>query len=391
MPANTLGLNQVSTVLNAIINQATGNTGAIANINGGDLITVAQKQLLTNYDNFIGAISQVLSRTIFSVRPYNAKFRGLMADNIRYGNHVRKITPLQGTFEDNGRLPLVDGTSVDQYTINKPKAVQLNFYGQNDYERRATIHRDQMDVAFRNEEEAARYISMQMVEIANEIELSHETTARAALVNFIAGIISGREPSVIHLLTEYNAYTGLSLTSTTVMQPENYGAFMKWVYARIDSVCSLMTEFSTLFHTNLTEGNILRHTPRNLQKVYLYAPNLYQYSAQVLADTYHDTFLRYSDVEYINFWQNINDPTSIAYTPTYLLPSGELTVAAAPVEQSNVFGVIFDEEAVGMTVINYNVDTTPFNARGRYNNTFWHFTDRYWNDFTENGVVLLLD
>ena len=26
-----------------------------------------------------------------------------------------------------------------------------------------------------------------------------------------------------------------------------------------------------------------------------------------------------------------------------------------------------------------------------YSNIFWHFTDRYWNDFTENGIVLLLD
>ena len=33
----------------------------------------------------------------------------------------------------------------------------------------------------------------------------------------------------------------------------------------------------------------------------------------------------------------------------------------------------------------------PFNARGGYTNFFWHFTDRYNLDLTENAVVLVLD
>ena len=41
--------------------------------------------------------------------------------------------------------------------------------------------------------------------------------------------------------------------------------------------------------------------------------------------------------------------------------------------------------------MNRSVDVTPYNAAGKYWNTFFHFTERYWNDFTENGIVLLLD
>ena len=58
---------------------------------------------------------------------------------------------------------------------------------------------------------------------------------------------------------------------------------------------------------------------------------------------------------------------------------------------SKVFGVIFDEDAAGYTVVNQWSASAPFNARGGYTNIFWHSTDRYWNDFTENAVVLLLD
>lgn len=34
---------------------------------------------------------------------------------------------------------------------------------------------------------------------------------------------------------------------------------------------------------------------------------------------------------------------------------------------------------------------TPFNARGGFSVNWWHWTDRYWNDFTENAVVLILN
>ena len=74
--ANTLTIDQASTVLNAIVAQATGNT-AIATADTKDFVTVAQTGLLAGYDPLLAAISQVLSRTIFSVRPYTRKFKSL--------------------------------------------------------------------------------------------------------------------------------------------------------------------------------------------------------------------------------------------------------------------------------------------------------------------------
>ena len=70
---------------------------------------------------------------------------------------------------------------------------------------------------------------------------------------------------------------------------------------------------------------------------------------------------------------------------------GTLKQPESATVKSNIFGVIFDEEALGYTVVNEWSQPTPFNARGGYTNIFWHWTERYWNDFTENGIVLLLD
>ena len=145
--ANILEQNQIYTILNAINAQAkTG--GSLTAVDTSSFVTVAQTALLSGYDNLMGAISQVLSGTIFSHRPYDAILDILYADEKRYGNHVRKIVPLDFNAEADGRLPLTDGESVDPWIINKPKAVQFNFYGQEMYQRHYTVPKDQLDVAF---------------------------------------------------------------------------------------------------------------------------------------------------------------------------------------------------------------------------------------------------
>ena len=390
--ANTLTIDQASTVLNAIVAQATGNT-AIATADTKDFVTVAQTGLLAGYDPLLSAISQVLSRTIFSVRPYTRKFKSLEADSITYGNHVRKINIADKAAVNDDRLPLTDGLAVDQQKVSKPTVLQTNFYGAQTYQRQYTIFKDQLDTAFTSPEEFARFISMVVQNVSDMIEQDHEQFARMTVANYIGGVLSGPNAAnqVIHLLTEYNTATGLSLTSTTVLQPANYPGFVKWAFARIAALSALLTERSEVFHTNVTGKPIQRHTPESEQRVYLYAPSKFGIESRVLADTYHDNYLSLAKHEAVNFWQSIKTPDTINVKPTWMKADGTLQSASNAVVQGSVFGVIFDREAMGYTTVNQWSSPAPFNAAGGYTNVFFHFTDRHWNDFTENGIVLLMD
>ena len=392
MAVNDLTFNQLSTVLNSIVQQATGKQAQQAT-NTAEFVSVAQTALKTGYDPVLQAISQVLSRTIFSIRPYTRKFGGLMVSNQQFGNIVRTLNIADKDWENDSRFELTDGSSVDMYKVNKPAILQTNFYGANVFEKSLTIFKDQLDCAFSSPDEFGRFVSMTMTNASDMIEQAHENLARATLANFIGGKISGDTASVIHLLTEYNTITGLEtpLTAETVYQPANFKPFMQWVYSRVASLSSLMTERTQKFHINVTGKEISRHTPVNKQKVYLYAPARYQTETVVLADVYHDNFLRMADNETVNFWQSIDKPDEINVQPVYLQADGTLKTDGSPVNKKGIFGVMFDEEAVGYTVVNQWSAPTPFNVKGGYSNIFWHFTDRYWNDFTENGVVLLLD
>ena len=397
MAVNDLTFNQLSTVLNSIVQQATGQqaTGQQAQkvTNTAEFVSVAQTALKTGYDPVLQAISQVLSRTIFSIRPYTRKFGGLMVSNQQFGNIVRKLNIADKDWEKDSRFELTDQSSVDMYKVNKPSILQTNFYGANVFEKSLTIFKDQLDCAFSNPDEFGRFVSMTMTNASDMIEQAHENLARATLANFIGGKISGDTASVIHLLTEYNTITGLTppLTAETVYQPANFKPFMQWVYSRVASLSSLMTERTQKFHINVTGKEISRHTPVNKQKVYLYAPARYQTETMVLADVYHDNFLRMADNETVNFWQSIDKPDEINVQPVYLQADGTLKSDDHSVNKKGIFGVMFDEEAAGYTVVNQWSAPTPFNSKGGYSNIFWHFTDRYWNDFTENGIVLLLD
>lgn len=389
MATNDLTFSQTATVLNSIVKQATGQTAQLPT-NTAEFVSVAQTALKAGYDPVLNAISQVLSRTIFSIRPYNRKFAGLQVDNQKFGNITRKLNIADKDWEDDARFELVDGQSVDMFKVNKPNILQTNFYGANVYERSYTIFRDQLDNAFRSPEEFARFLTMVTSNCSDMIEQAHENLARATLANFIGGKVSATN-SVYHLLTEYNTLTGLNLTATSVFEPANYKAFMQWVYARVAAISALMTERSIKFQINVTGKEISRHTPYDRQKVFLYSPTAYQIESQVLADTYHDNYLRYAYNERVNFWQAIETPDTLNVIPTYLQADGTLTTPQAAVTVSKLFGCIIDEEAAGYTVVNTWSAPTPFNAKGGYSNVFFHFTDRFWNDFTEKGVILLLD
>lgn len=394
MSVNTMTFEQAAAILNNIKAQVTGETG-LAPVDANEFVSVATKTIAVGYEPVLRAITQMVTRTIFSIRPYEAQFRGILMDSQKWGAIVRKLAVSDQEWNDNEEFSLEDGQSVDMFKVRKPNVLQLNYYGAITYQRHYTIFKDQLDSAFSGPDEFSRFMTMVVQNCMDIIEQSREATARATVANFIAGKIAAAgvagSDGVVHLVSEYNAETGEHLTSTSIYAPENIGNFVKWVYARLGDLTQLMTERSQKFQIQVTGHTLNRHTPLPRQKVYLFSKFLEEINARVKADTFHDTYMELSDVEAISFFQSIEDRQKINTTPAYLLPDGTIGEAEDPVTVSNILGVIFDEEALGYTIMNEWSATTPLNAAGGYWNVFYHYLIRYYNDFTEKGIVLLLD
>lgn len=388
MAVNDLTINQISSVLGEIVEQATGSK-PMAVIDTSSFVTVAQIGLKTGYDTLATAISQVLSRTIFSTRPYNRKFGGLEVSNQRYGNHVRKLSPIDKSPEDDERYSLTEEGTVDHYKVSKPLVQQTNFYGANAYQRHLTTYRDQLDMALRSPDEFGSFVSMMLLNVSDMIEQDHENTARATVANLVGGAIDLAGSNVIHCLTEYNAITAGTYTAETVLNPDTIAGFAKYLVARINTIAKMLTERSTEFHQMIDSKPVKRHTPVANQKAYIFTDYLSKVYANVFSTVFNENYLKIADTEEVNFWQSIKTPGYINITPAYTDATGSVVKGKAV--NKPILAVLFDEEAAGYTVVNKWTQNTPMNAAGGYYNTYWHFTDRYWNDFTENHVVFVLD
>lgn len=402
MSVNTLSFQQIATVLNAIVHQATGQQ-VMTPTNTAEFVSVANTALSLGNDVVMNAITSVLSRTIFSIRPYSAKFAGLEKDLPRWGAYMRKLSIADSDWADDeaykypvaydasGNPPTGDGKMVDQWKIKKPNVLQTNFYGASVFADHISIFEDQLETAFRSPDELGSFLGMIMTNLSNRIEMSRDAVARGLAANMIGALLTENNADrVVHLLTEYNAQTGLTLTAQSVYAPDNFPAFMKWVYARVAQISDLMTENSLMFQTVISGKPVLRHTPQQNQKIYLYSPARHQMDARVLADAFHDNYLRYADVESVNFWQSIKTPDSVNVTPAYTNTSGAVVTGEA-ISHGGIFGLMFDEDAMGYALLDRRMVPTPVNASGLYRNIWVHAKQKVFMDNTEKAVLLLLD
>lgn len=386
---NTLTVTDIYTVANAIVKQATGRTDITA-YDATSFISVADIALRTAPDVLLGAISQVLSRTIISNRPYTRKFKNLETDQISFGNHVRKLSIVDKDFEAEKTYDLVDGQAIDQQIVNKPEILQMNFYGETVITRYYTLFKDQLNICFSNAQELASFVSLVVQNCSDILEQAHENLSRGVVANAIAGTIAlNNSNQIVKLITEYNNLTGLSLTPTTIYQPANFKPFIEFCYSVMATVSEKLTERTEIFHNNISGSEVARHTPKEMQRAWIYTPTKYQMEAMALSDVFNDKYLKLVPSEGVNFWQSIESPDEInmkcGFTGTDGSPDNDT------IEQSGIFGILADRELMGVTSVNQWTATAPFNARGGYQNTFFHVTDKFYFDNSENCVVFLFE
>lgn len=404
-------IQQVSSVLAALYQQMTG-LAAPAALDLSGFVSTATTVLNLGMDKVHNALWNMVGDTIIAIRPYQGKFADMEFDTTTWGIVDRKISYLSKlpmdnaawefpvTYDANETPATGDGLSVDMYKINKDKIVQTAFYGKQTYSYTRTRFLNQLETAFRGPEEFTRFMSGAVTALNNDREGWKEGMRRGLLINAIGALyymeLADMPPRCIHLLTEYNAETGLNLTATTVHQPANFDPFIKWVYARMGDVKAHFAENNILYTTQFTERypegyGVLRHTDGANLRIKISAPFINRMRAGVLANTYNPELLSLDGVEPVAYWQDPTTPMKVNVTPVYQGESGVEKQALAPVTVSNIFGIMYDRDFVGCSNIRSRVGTTPFNENGEYWNDFYKEDYKTRFDMTEKAVLLLLD
>lgn len=414
--ARTLTPVDIHELLNEIVNEALGYPGEGNYVDLTDIVSVGESLLASGVENTLNAISLVIARTIVAVRPYDAKLRLISEDYAgEYANRIRKIsflmdgalpagnwnTQLFTNLADgftNGQNP--DGNGDPQSTKSMWEQhvripIELNFGGSSVWQTAITTYKYQLKVAFRSEADFAQFISGILTTVANEIELQKEAFNRMALLNFIGGkIILGH---TINLVDVANNMFGLTLGVNdylTTYRKELLTAFV----TEVKKVSRNMTYMngSYVVQPNRADGKvILRHTPRDLQRLIMLDDFIIDSEAMVLPEIFNDNYLRPEQSERVAFWQfNVDGGRDIVYLANASIPvddgNGGFEQGEDEVPETRVVAVMFDRDAI---MTNWMIDdtlTSPVEARKAFWNTWYSFERNAINSFDEQGVVFIL-
>lgn len=397
MSVNTMSFEQAATVLNSLVQQATGNT-ALTVTSLADYISVGQQLLRTGYDPLNVGISQLVAKTIFAYRPFSGALSSLDRDSNEWGAITRKVNAINQPVETEGTYTLTDGQHTpDMFDVRKPKLWQSNFYGYDVWSDHVSVTRQQLKNAVQNPAEMGRLLDLILGTKSNEMEMSRVAFRRATIANMIGALYAlNNTVQVRHLLTEYNTATGQTtpLTIQTVKQPENYGPFFRWAYAQIAKASDMIRNPNGIYHLNPTAGTILRHTPKEDQRLYIYSGALHDVDAQVLATTFNpdrvDKQLP-AVTESVDFFQAAGTPDSVNVIPAYIDATGQMPASPTAQNVENIFALLCDRDAIGVNFYQQSVEVSPYEAAGQYYNYWYHDAHRYYCDVTENAVLFLLD
>lgn len=381
---------QIYTIVNEVASQAMGAKD-IAVVDNTGLIALGNTVLGSNEtkNNFINALTDRIGRTIVSFRAYHSHFPDFERDSIEWGNILQKLKIGMPQAEEDQSYNLADGGSVDMYKVNKAKVNQLLFTTETPWQTHITVHLDELEKAFIDSTAMGAFISSMFGEVQNRIEVAMENLSMDCVNNYIGELIKNKTYSpnrVVNLVTEYKDKTGVDHTTEplTALDDEE---FLKYVVRRINSISTTM-EYMTegMFNAVLgteKENIYSRHTPKSEQKMMLFIDLVNALKTNINSKAFNmDQVAIDIPFKTVPFWQSLKTPSGINIK-TASLPSTAVT-------QSLIMGVIFDREAMGIYKKHYSSLTTPVNAAGRYYNVFYHMTNMYFNDLSENAVVFLL-
>lgn len=388
-----LSAKQIYTIVNEVASQSLGNKN-IAVIDNTGLIALGNTVLGSDAtkNNFINALTDRIGRTIVSFRAYHSHFPDFERDAIEWGNILQKIKIGMPNAEEDQSYNLVDGSSVDQYKINKAKVNQLLFTNETPWQTHITVHLDELEKAFLNANAMGAFISSMFGEVQNRIELAMENLSMNCVNNYIGELINRKEGSpgrVINLITEYKDKTGVDHTAEPLAALDDED-FLKYVVRRINTLSNVM-EYMTdnLYNTSAGAGNVpvnersvyTRHTPKSEQRMMLFIDMVNALKTNINSKAFNMEQVAI-DIPFktVPFWQSVQKPSDINIK----------TSSGDPINQSLVMGIIYDREAMGTYKKKYTSLTTPINAAGKYYNVFYHMITMYYNDLTENAVVFLL-
>lgn len=376
-------MTQIAEIVNETTAQVTG-TEPVAEIDLNQVVDAGAEVLETDkMDHYVKNLIDRIGKVVFVNRPYTGGTPSVMMDSWEFGAVLEKIQ-YEGLpeAEDNDTWDLEDQRSYDPNIFYKPTVSAKFFSERRTFDIPMSFAQRQVKTAFTSAGQLQAFFSMIETAISNGMTVKMDSLVEATLNNFIIttygdGTANAR---VVKLLTEYNDFTGETAPEAAVALADPN--FVRFCAYRMKRKAAQMQKLSTVFNG----GGKYRHTPKDRLHIILHADFTAAADVYLQSDTFHNEFVSLPKAESVPFWQGSG--TAFAWADTSKIiatPRG----ANEAVTLSNVVGVMFDRDALGVSNLDRRV-TTNWNPKGEFTNNWYKFDAGYFNDFNENGVIFVL-
>lgn len=392
-------------VMNALARQATAQSD-IAVVDHTSFIDAGTKTLATGTENVLNSIARTIAQIVIQSRPYTGKFGLISATENQFNTRKGKISfyaadnEASGAFNTDLNTNIADGETDasgigSMWEQKLPKVVERFFLSEAAWDKHYTYPMVQLQNAFNDEATFIRFMNGYMTEVQNDIESTIESRNRSLVADRIAGIylqhangVLGDE-SCVDLTAYFNDKCGTTYTRDEILQ-EHLTEFLELWVAKIKIDSDRLEERSAKYHDPLTiteagvDYNVLRHTPKSMQKMFYYSELFTEAKARVLPEIFNPQYIDINNGEAVTYWQSSKDADRMKISCKPALPEG---AESSNVELDYVIGLLFDTDAIQSINQFIGAFTTPVNARKLYTNTWYHYKFGAVQDYTENSIM----
>ena len=383
-------IKQIYQLVNDAVASMTGVNATLPTEDLSNLVDVGQSIFDANaYENFTKSLVDVIGKTIFVTRKYNGSAPKVYMTQWEFGSVVEKVRGEMPDAQENESWELEDGQSYDENIFYKPIVSVKFFNSKTTFEIDQSITDLQLRSAFHNIQALGSFLDMLMNEVEKKLTIAMDGLIMRVIDNFIGETI-------------YDEYGGASLSSKSTAKAVNVYYLYKEIYPTTPLTASdcLYDKDFLRFSTTLIKryiarmqvatkiyniGKTTKFTTRDLLHVVLHADYVAQVVSVLQSNTFHDELVALPKYEEVAYWQGTGQKFEWSITSKIdVTTSGNHSVSA-----SNIIGVMFDHDALGVT--NYNRRTpVKYNAKAEFTNYFHKQDASFFNDFDEQFVVFFV-
>lgn len=338
---------------------------------------------LQGYDVFFGKLVDQFNTIKFWSRPYVSFAPSVYVEAERFGSIRAMYRTGYMASRPSPVWNLQEGVSYDPFTVHK-QDVQVRFWNDrfsSELEPQ-TIVRDQIESAFRSEQELMSFIGMLEMARNNSHGRAWDELIMSLFQAIIGLCVNSGGMQDIKLLTEFNTLfpRDTALTATTALYDAE---FIRYAIYRMGVIRDQMRLVTGMFNSTHWETATSPERQKTVMiSDFARAAGVYLHDAP---NQFNTGSLQIPAADIVPAWQGLGTTGALsdrtAINATIVVAGNTITSTA-----QGVLAVVYDEWALGVSAQKHTI-TSQYNPRGQYTNYFDTMFGGFFVSPDENAVV----